>query len=126
MKFEDLTVFDLNLIKSQAIELLVFSRISNRYEALANVVISCINSKGYDLVDMPKDIVPKIVNHMTPGFGYGSTKSEDTPDEVVKKIIEFLEKHGTKFVLSNREPTWSKPNSSWYTPYDNTKKPWVM
>lgn len=121
MKFEDISPFELNLIKSEAVRLLVNSRLNNRYEVLANVIIGYLGSKGYTLEHVPNKIIEKIKVEMSPSHGH----KEESADDTIKNILLFLEKHGVVF-NKTKESTCSNPNKSWYTPYDNRKKPWVM
>lgn len=129
MKFEDLTVFDLNLIKNNAVHILIETKVSNRYEALIMVVLSCVNSKGFNLKNQPKDLLKVMLSsfNQNVGYGYGSKDDSRSADEVIKNIIDKLHELGIEFVKDeSRKPTWSTPNDSWYTPYDTKKKSWVI
>lgn len=120
ISFKDLTVFDLNLIKSNAVHILINTKTNDRYVALANSVISCVKSKGFNIKDESKDLSSQLVVHVAPVW-----KERDKvldAEGVIELMFEFL----TPLTIKDetRIPTWSTPKSAWYTQYDNRKKPW--
>lgn len=121
MTFGDLTVTDLLLIKSNAIDIIVTTRVSNRFEALGESFLSCLYAKGYKLTPYPDNLVQVFKNH------FEKVSMNISPDEVIRQMFDFLE--AQKVVISKdetREPTWFEPRPGLYTPYENKKKPWVM
>lgn len=120
MKYEDLTVFDKDLIRSGALEILSSTAVNSRFEALSKSVLSCIHSCGFNLSKTPKDLVSLLVISLSNKPNLGS-------DEVIQFIFSELSTMGIELVLDGeREPTWSRPKRSWYTEYKNPKKPWDL
>lgn len=123
MKFEELSQYDIDLIKSLAIGLLSNTKMGCRYDALSETVLGCIYSKGYKLVPYPDQLSKIVSDHL-------KTKSHQRQwpaDDVIKEIFEYLHSQNIGFVLDeSREVTWKGPRSSWYTSYAGTKKPWSM
>lgn len=115
LQFDDLTVGDLCLLRSNAIQILIDTQVTNRFEAITDATLSCIRSKGYNIVNQPpfKALVQKI----TP-----KDSNAHSPEYIVECIFALLEIVKDE----NREPTWSSPKPSWYTPYSNAKKPWMF
>lgn len=122
MKFEDLSQWDLNLIKSNGVALYVNTAASDRYQILAEVTLSCIRAKGYNLSSEPKNLVKKIAMAIAPsGFKSNSHSAED----LIRLVFEFLLDQKIDIIKDDtREATWSTPKASWHTPSDNYKKPW--
>jgi len=121
MKFEDLTLFDLNLLKGNAIYSLIHTNMS-RFEALAEATLSCIYAKGYKLSPYP-DKLSLVIAKAIECSGTQQPSAED----LVKKIFEFIEQQ--KIGISKddaREATWTQPRECWYTPYVPYKKPWMF
>lgn len=123
ISFEDLTVFDLNLIRSNAVDILNSSAGYCRYSALTESVLSCIASKGFNLTNPPENLKKLVILELTPG--YRDTQSQSS-EELIKRIFNFI-KLRTKIIKDeSREPTWSTPKPSWYTSYDGYRKPWTF
>jgi len=121
VKYEDFNLTDILLIKSNAIDILVTTRISNRYEALAESLLSCIYAKGYKLTPYPDNLTQVFKKH------FEHVGINLSPEEVIRQMFDFLE--AQKIVISRdgtRESTWFEARPGLYTPYDNKKKPWVM
>lgn len=76
MKFKDLTRFDIELVKSIAVDRYISKASTCASEELVEAVMDMIHAKGFDLV-----------------------KTE-------------------------REPTWSQPRESWYSPAPKTYNWW--
>lgn len=125
MVFEDLTDYDLNLIKSLAINLLINTNISNRYEALAETLLGCIYAKGYKIEPYPQNLVKVISKALTPHVGWGSSKELPAID-ILKDIFTYLKSENIQILKDDRQSTWSGPRASWYTEYVNHKKPWMF
>lgn len=125
MVFEDLTDYDLSLIKSLAINLLINTKISNRYEALAETVLGCIYAKGFKIAPYPQNLVLVISKSMTPPVGWGAPK-EPSAIEIIRDIFVFLKSENIEILKDDRQSTWSGPRASWYTEYVNHKKPWMF
>lgn len=126
MVFEDLTDFDLNLIKSLAVGLLVDTKLTNRFEALTEIVFSCIHAKGYRVDSYSNQLVSIISKHLTPIEFRGSISKEYLAVDVIRDIFKYLKDNNIEISKDNREPTWSSPRSAWYTPYVSPKKPWMF
>lgn len=125
MKFEDLSEFDLNLIKSNGVYTLVNTRVSNRYEALAIVMLGCIHAKGFNLSKEPKDLLKRLTHDLPVSSLYGT--DNQPADLVIKKVFDLLASYDISLIKDeSRLPTWSTPSESWYTRSDNRKKPWVV
>lgn len=122
MKFEDLSDYDLKLITSMAVDLYVSSNVSSRYEAMAEMVLSCIHSKGYDIQPYPKNLAKILAIEVTPG----SRVLEPTPNVLIQQILEKIKEEDYALVRSSRASTWNGPNPSWYAVPEPTKKPWMM
>lgn len=124
MNFEDLTDWDVLLIKDLAVNTLVNTRINNRYEALADVILGCVKAKGFNLTT---NIDAKfIADKLTPFQGYGA-KAEVSSVDVMKQIFEFIRDQNIGIVKDEtREPTWCQPNNGWYHRVKTYKQPWVM
>lgn len=127
MKFEDLTQWDINLIKSNGANMLAFTRCNDRYEAIAECTLSCIYAKGYKLDPYPNHFVKVLADKLKPSYGYGSSRTEMSVEDVIKAIFTFMDdqKIGI-FKDESREATWTQPNDSWYHRPPNYKKPWVI
>lgn len=121
MKYEDLTEHDLLMIKNDAITTLVQTAITNRYEAVVIGVLGCIQSKAYNLIDAPKDIVKLLSCEF-------KIDGKETPEDVILAVFGLLTKYNIKITKDkNREPTWSTPNKSWYLPDTRgPKKSWMF
>lgn len=127
MTFKDLSDFDRDLIKSNAITILVNARVPNRYNALIMSLMGCIYSKGFNVVNCPKEMIETLVKEITPKSMYGYSQREISPDEVLVLIFEFFKNNDISLVKDeNRLPTWSTLGKHSYAEYDNRKKPWVM
>lgn len=119
LKFEDLSTWDIGLIKSYAIDILVNTRETNRYVALTDSVLSCINSKGYNLSctsNLLKDISKSLSD---------TSESNYSSDEIIYLIFEYLKSNNIVIIKDEtREPTWSRvPKPLDYKPY---YKPWMI
>ena len=123
LKFKDLTTFDLNLIKSNAIYILINTSITDRYEALADTVVSCIKSKGYDIQNEPKDLIKKLSMECKPKLN-DTTPGIDDVDSIIARMFIFLQDNLKKD--ENRLSTWSSPKAAWYTHSENNKKSWQI
>jgi hypothetical protein len=122
-----LTDYDLTLIKSMAVNLLVTTKLSNRYEALAETLLGCIYAKGFKLSPYPKDLIKLISNDLTPPHVFGQPTVEASSKEVIALIFKYLKDNNIEISKDeNKTPTWSGPRASWYTEYINPKKPWVF
>lgn len=125
MKYQDLTLFDRDLIRSFAVNTFTTTPICSRFEAISASVLSCIYACGYDLVNPPKDLLSIIIKNITPG--YRSAPADLSSDDVMKLIFNQLEFLGIVMMKSEtRKPTWPSPKKSWYVEYKNTKKPWEI
>jgi hypothetical protein len=122
MTYDDLTVFDLNLIKSMASNLLATTKMNCRYEALSEVVLSCIYSKGFQVEPYPKSLSLVIAKEVS----YSPLNHRDyTADEVIKAIFGYLQKHKLEIKKDeSRNPTWSTPKPGWYIQHVNKRYPW--
>lgn len=118
MKFEDLTVFDLNLIRSQAIHVYVDKSV-NRYEALFEVLSSCIHAKGFKFDPFFKDFKNKVLDAV-------DWRSAGSSLEILKHMFDAIEKFSSIVLNEGHVPTWPIPKDSWYNRVDSTKKPWVF
>lgn len=125
MKYQDLTLFDRDLIRSSAIHDFSSTGTCCRYEAISRSVLSCIHSCGFDLKNSPKDLLKTLVKNIAPG--YRSSSRDVSSDDVMEMVFKQLETLGVEIVKNERRtPTWSNPKKSWYTEYKNPKKPWEI
>jgi len=124
VKYQDLTLYDRDLIRSSAGHAFSATGVTSRYEALSIAVLSCIHSCGFDLKNSPKELLNTVVKNITPG--YRSSSRDLSSDDVMEMIFKELENLGIEIVKSDRKPTWSNPKKSWYTEYKNPKKPWEI
>lgn len=119
MKFEDLSLYDLNELKGHAIYRMNNTSMS-RFEALADATLSCIYAKGYKLSPYPDKLSHVIAAVI-------QTDKNLTAEELVKNIFEFIKELNIDISKeSTREATWSEPRSCWYSPYVSYKKPWMF
>jgi hypothetical protein len=125
VNFEDLSIFDLDLIKSIAVGIFVQSN-KSRYEILTEVVLNCIKTKGFKLnSDSPKlqSLISECIN---PKTIFGSVKPDNTANEVIFSVFNYLKLNNISIEKDETlTATWPVPNKSWYTPYDDNKKPWI-
>jgi hypothetical protein len=124
MRFEDLTKYDINLIKSLSVDLIVSSRTNCRYEAISATVLGCIYAKGFKLSDYPNKLVKTLADEMA---RREYKKPSISAEDVMKYVFNLLQE--MKLTIEkdeSREGTWSNPKPSWYTPNNNYKKPWMM
>lgn len=129
MTFEDLTIFDRNLIKDLALRTYLNRRGFNRYSALIDSTLSCIHNNGFDIEPRHGAAVHLDVNHLekllTPGTDYRGVSNVRSADELIKSIFEWIHTTGNGLVKNEtREITWPKPKASWYIQHDTSKKPW--
>lgn len=117
LKFTDLSTWDLNIIKSLAVQILIDTRETNRYVALIDSVLSCIYSKGYNLSDTT-NLNRRLLNEL-------ESKSNSNAEEIIRLIFECLNSMNIVIIQDvNRDPTWSKPPRNLeYKPY---YKPWMI
>lgn len=126
MTFEDLSVFDLNLIKSNAVNMLVTTRISCRYEALTEAVLNCLYAKGFTLDPYPETLFRDTIKEITPvSYGFHSSVKSEPADVVIQEIFQYFNKLGISIKKDEtKQPTWSTvPVQSNEKP---PKKPWVF
>lgn len=128
MTFEELTRWDLDLIRSQGSQMMAFTRCSDRYEAIARCTLSCLHAKGYDvIVSVPcKDLVKFIANCIVPKQKYGSTAYTPSVDELIEAVFTAFKTERITLSRSTRESTWSTPKASWYANDVTHKKPWMF
>lgn len=127
MTFEDLTTWDLDLIRSHGIHALAFTKCNDRFEAIARATLSCIHAKGYDFLASVhhKDFVKFIATCIVPKQKYGSTSVVPSVNELIEAVfIAFKENRIT--LSKSRESTWSTPKESWYSRANTPKKPWMF
>lgn len=125
MTHDDLTVFDLNLIKSMASNLLVNTRINCRYEALSEVVLSCIYAKGFSVEPYPSNLSNVIAKAIAYPPDFRDSPRDYNAEEVIKAVFRYLVKNNLEIKKDeSRNPTWSRPNPSWYIQHVNKKYPW--
>lgn len=125
MKFEDLSQWDLDLIKSVAISLFTSTKVTDRYEALADSTLRCIHARGYDVIPSQKDLLRVMVSALPPKQGYGTSRHEPTATEIIREVFEYLKICKYDLVKNEkRESTWSTPKTSWYANNDAVKKSW--
>jgi hypothetical protein len=120
ISFEDLTVFDLNLIRSNAVYILNSSAEYCRYSALTESVLLCVSSKGFNLANPPTNLKKLVISEITPGYRDPESQSSE---ELIKRIFNFIKLRTEIIKDKNREPTWSTPKPSWYIAYDDYRKP---
>jgi hypothetical protein len=129
VKFEDLTPWDIHMIKDRGVWLLANTRLDNRYIAILSVTIDCIEAKGYDLSSKPKNLQDVFVSKYDEGSGYRSSSGSRTTfsaTELISKVFDLLAEQNIELVKSQREPTWTQPRESWYIKADSQiKKPWM-
>lgn len=113
MKFEDLTEYDLGLIRSMATDLLINTRLECRYMALTQIVFQYIDLNGFTIVGDPK--IKTVSDSLTRG-SYDRSSSD-----VIKDILSKIQVQ----IDPSKTNTWQRPNPSWYTPAE-PKKPWMM
>lgn len=124
MKHEELTVFDINLIKNNAIELLTKTKITDRYIALCESIVSCVYSKGFNLSPYPNMLVSTMARDLR--IKLNDTKNVISSDDIIKEVFIYLQAQNIVFIKDDsREPTWSTPSRLWYTDVVSYKKPWV-
>lgn len=128
MTFEELTPWDLDLIRSNGSQMMAFTRCSDRYEAIARCTLSCLHAKGYDfLASVPhKDFVKFIANCIVPKHKYGTTQTNPSVNELIEAVFTAFKTERITLTRSNRESTWSTPKPSWYANDVTHKKPWMF
>lgn len=120
MIFKDLSVWDLNLIKNYASNLIVSSKISNRYEALVESLLICVYSKGFKIEEYPQTFVKDTVYQLRNDSDLGA-------DEVLEKVFSIIENSNLKIVKNpSKDVTWNQPRDSWYIKNFEPKKPWMF
>lgn len=125
MRYEDLSVFDLNLIKSNAAYFMISKKGWNRYNCLSEAVLDCIRSKGFNLSN-PVDI-KWLSTNLEPAWTFGIQSTTPSSDELILKIFNILIQNNVVILKDEtREPTWSKLTDRHYNKYDDLKKPWVI
>ena len=123
MEFEDLSQYDIELIKSLALGLLTNTKMNCRYEALTEETLACIYGKGFKIEPYPGKLSIAISNDLK-SKGHNRTWAAS---EVVKEIFQVLKSLNVVITKDEtREATWKNPGPKWYTPYANYKKPWVI
>lgn len=123
MTFEDLSEYDLNLIRSLSIGLLTNTKMVCRYEAMTETVLGCIYSKGFKIQPYPDDLFVSISNTLKSRSHGRQWPSQD----VIKEIFIIITELKLEILKDEtREATWVGPRASWYTPYVTYKKPWMI
>jgi hypothetical protein len=127
MTFSDLTEWDINLIKSKAIGLLVDTKATSRYSVLVEVVLGCISCKGYSLSNQSQSLKNDLTKNITPTFHDREPIKHLPTVEVISQIfqqLQFLNVHITKD--ESKIITWNQPNDGWHHKVKTYKPPWVM
>lgn len=125
MTFDDLTQWDLNLIKDHAVNILVNTRITCRYMALTSATLGCLHAKGYNLSVNIKNLESKISKEIQPN-GFRSNNSPSSTD-VILSIFTYLNDNKIDIIRDDSRPaTWSTPGPSWYSEYRGYRKPWMI
>lgn len=118
--FQDLSEWDLGIIKHLAVEILINTKETNRYVALTDSVVGCILAKGFSFQVDSKILIKTISKNLD-----DHTNQSQTADEIISLIFEYLKSNNIVIIKDEtREATWSKkPSPSKYEPY---YKPWMI
>lgn len=126
MKFEDLSEFDIRMIKDHAVNLFVTTKVKDRHKALTDSVLGCISAKGFIIVGHRQDLISAATKEIAPLDKYGSSSSTLSSDEIIKLVFKFLADHKLDIVRDETvNPTWTTPKQSWYTKAESYRKPWT-
>jgi hypothetical protein len=128
MKFEDLSEFDVKMIKDHAVNMFVTTKTKDRFKAIIDSTIGCISSKGFIVVgDRANLMKAAIESNASPSDRFGSNQNSMTPIDIIKSVFELFEKHQLSVVRDETvTPTWTTPKASWYTEYESYRKPWTF
>lgn len=127
MKFSDLTEWDINLIKSKAINLLVTTKCNSRYSVLLDTVIGCIECKGFKLLNFDDKLKQVILKNITPEFHNREPIRHPPTDDVISLIFTQLEISGVHIERDGSKIiTWNQPSDAWHNRVKTYKPPWVM
>lgn len=123
MKFQDLSEFDLKLIKDLAVQAYVNTSVKDRFRALTDSTIGCISSKGYEIVGNHGDLLRA---SQLAGTRPETSHPFMTSEEIIENVFKILESHNLILVRDeNATPTWTTPKESWYTKAESYRKPWT-
>jgi hypothetical protein len=127
MKFEDLSIFDLNLIKSNAAQKMIAKQGWDRFAAICEAVLDCIYSKGFNLSGGPRDLQNYVTKALEPEWTFGIQKSTLSSDDLIQKTFTVLKELNIDILKDEtREATWSKLTDRHFNKYDDSKKPWMF
>lgn len=127
MKFSDLTEWDINLIKSKAIDLLVTTKTNSRYEVLLDITIHCVLCKGFDLINFNPVVKQSILKNITPEFHDREPIKHLPTDQVISLIFDQLDLSSILIVKNDSKIiTWNQPSDAWHNRVKTYKPPWVM
>lgn len=111
LKFEDLSQFDLDLIKSNAIHLFVnHKNVIDRCDSLTDSLLTYIYSKGFNV-----NVPPKVLATHVRDLDQDKNTRTLTANEMLLCMFQFLELQDFKIIKDDkRQPTWSKLEKSVY------------
>lgn len=125
MIFKDLSLYDLNLIKSNAIDMLVLTKVSCRYEALVECTLACIYYKAYKITPYPDKLRADLIQTCTRDWDATRALKELDAIGVIEFIFKYLADNNLIIEKDeSREPLWNGLTPGVYTAYHNPKKPW--
>jgi hypothetical protein len=125
MTFEDLSQWDLDLIKSVGVAMFATTSRVDRFEILTESTLRCIQAKGFDILPKVKDLTKEISQAIPPKQSYGSATYNPTATEIIAEVFNYLRICKFEIIKDvSREPTWSSPKASWYANIETPKKSW--
>lgn len=121
LSFGELKVFDIQLIKSQAIYILSTTGELDRYKAMLKSITTYVAAKGYQIEFDQKDLLEKIKPSMR------NQLRDQSADQIIEAIFKYFETNKIEYVKDlTREDTWSSLTPSLYAVGMNiNKKSWV-
>lgn len=120
LSFGALKVFDVLLIKSQAIYILSTTGETDRYKAIVRAISTYIMAKGCKAEFDPKKLIESIRPNMMNGL------REKSAEGIIEDVFGYFEKNNIEIIKDpTREDTWSSLSPSLYAVGTNTKKPWI-
>lgn len=121
MTFQDLSLWDLNLIKSNAIQIFSTTKCVNRCEALVESTLSCIYAKGFKVEPYPNDLRKDLIQKTS------SLQGSIPANEIIEFIFKFISDFKLGIIKDeNRSATWSTLRDAVFNKKPEYKKPWVI
>jgi hypothetical protein len=119
LQFEDLTIFDLDLLKNYAVQQINSSK-CDRVLAIVEKTLECIYSKGFKIENYPKNLNLEITKALS------AKETSKSANILIGEVFSYLRTHGLSITRdTSRNATWSTLRESFFEKTETRKKSWV-